>query len=59
MLTMDESLERVIRQALEEARAKGRDVLLQIELAVRVAREARQDLTTSEIPAAVRRLQNL
>ncbi len=54
---MDKSIERIIRRALEDARAKGRDHLTQTEEAVRVAREARPDLTASEILATVRRLQ--
>ena len=54
---MDAGLENIIRRALEDARAAGRDHLTQTEEAVRVAREARPDLTASEIPAAVRRLQ--
>jgi len=54
---MDESVERIIRRALEEARAKGRDYLTQTELAVRAGRQARPDLTASEILATVRRLQ--
>lgn len=56
---MDESLERIIRQALEDARAKGRDYLTQTELAVRAAQVVRPDLTASEILATVRRLQQL
>ena len=55
---MDESLERIIRQALEEARAKGRDFLKQTELAVRAAQVIRPDLMASEILAAVRLMQN-
>ncbi len=43
----DEPHERIIRRALEEARAKGRDELTQ----------ARPDMTASEALAAVRRLQ--
>jgi hypothetical protein len=31
---MDESLERIIRRVIEEARATGRDYLVQTELAV-------------------------
>ena len=54
---MDKSIERIIRRVLEEARAAGRDHLAQTEEVVRVAREARQDLTASEVPATVRRLQ--
>lgn len=54
---MDESLERIIREALEEARAKGRDYLTQTQIAVEAGRQARPDLTASEILATVRRLQ--
>ena len=43
----DESLERIIRRVLEEARARGRDELTQ----------GRPDMTASEALAAVRRLQ--
>ncbi len=50
---MDESLERIIRRVLEEARAKGRDHLTQTELAVRAVCEARPDMTASEALAAV------
>ena len=55
---MDKSIERIIRRVLEEAREKGRDHLTQTEEAVRAVREARPDLTASEILAAVRRLQS-
>ncbi len=55
---MDKSIERIIRRVLEEAREKGPDHLAQTEEAVRAVREARPDLTASEILAAVRRLQN-
>ncbi len=54
---MDESLERIIRRALEEARAAGRDHLTQTEEAVRAGREVRPDPTASVILAQVRRLQ--
>ncbi len=54
---MDAGLENVIRQALDDARAKGRDHITQTEEAVRAARNARPDLTASEILATVRRLQ--
>ncbi len=54
---MDESLERIIRCALAEARAAGRDYLTQTEEAVRAGCEARPDLTASEVLAQVRRLQ--
>ena len=50
---MDESIERIIRRVLDEARAGGRDHLTQTELAVRAVREARPDMTASEALAAV------
>ncbi len=40
---MDESLERIIRQALDDARAKGRDHLTQTQVAVEAVRKP--DLT--------------
>jgi hypothetical protein len=54
---MDKSIERIIRRVLDEAREKGRDHITQTELAVRAVREARPDLTASEVLATVRRLQ--
>ena len=54
---MDNSIERIIRRVLEEARAKGRDHLTQTELVVKAVRQARPDLTASEVLAQVRRLQ--
>ncbi len=54
---MDETVKRIIRRTLDDARAKGRAHLTQTEEAVRVGREARPDLTALEILAAVRRLQ--
>ena len=45
---MDPALETVIRQALADARAAGRDYLTQTELAVRAVLKARPDLTASE-----------
>ncbi len=54
---MDETVKRIIRQALDDARAAGRDYLTQTEEAVRAGRDARPDLTASEILATVRRLQ--
>ncbi len=54
---MDFRLENIIRRALEDARAAGRDFLTQTEEAVRAGREARPDMTASEILAAVRMLQ--
>jgi hypothetical protein len=54
---MDKSVERIIRRALEDARAASRDYLTQTEEAVRAGHEARPDLTASEVLAIVRRLQ--
>ena len=56
---MDADLETVIRQALADARAAGRDHLTQTELAVRAVLKARPDMTASEALTAaelVRRL---
>ena len=50
---MDESLERIIRQTLEDARAKGRDYLTQTSLAVHAVCQARPDMTASDALAAV------
>ncbi len=50
-------LEHVIRQALDDARAKGRDHVTQTELAVEAVRNARPDMTASEILAVVRLMQ--
>jgi len=55
---MDESLERIIRQALNDASAKGQDYLTQTELAVRAGCQARPDLTASQVLAMVRLLQH-
>ena len=49
----DESLERIIRRTLEEARAKGRDHLAQTQVAVEAVRQARPDMTVSEALTAV------
>ena len=54
---MDKSLDRIIRRALEEARAKGRDHLTQTQLAVKAVHQARPDMTASEILAAVHLVQ--
>ena len=53
---MDESLECIIRQALDEARAKGRDRLTQTTLAVRAVCQAHPELTAPEAAAEVRRV---
>jgi hypothetical protein len=54
---MDKSLERIIREALDEAREKGRDYITQTELAVRAGHQVRPDMTAAEILAIVRLLQ--
>ncbi len=54
---MEESLERVIRQALADAEATGRDHLTQKELAVRAVLQVRPDMTASEALTAVEMVQ--
>lgn len=54
---MDESLDRIIRRVLDDARAKGRDRLTQTTLAVRAVCQAHPELTASEAVAEVRRVQ--
>ena len=46
-------LENVIRQALEDALAAGKDYMSQTELAVQAVQRARPDMTTSDALAAV------
>ena len=50
---MDSDLENVIRQALADAAAAGRDHLGQTELAVQAVLRARPDMTASEALAVV------
>ena len=50
---MDPDLENVIRQALADAEAAGKDYQGQTEEAVRVVLQARPDMTASEALAAV------
>ena len=50
---MDPDLDIVIRQALADARAAGKDHLTQTEEAVRTAVKARPDMTASEALSAV------
>ncbi len=54
---MEESLERVIRQALADAEATGRDYLTQTELAVRAVLQVRPDMTASEALTTVEMVQ--
>ncbi len=50
---LDPDLDTVIRQALADARAAGKDHLTQTELAVRAVLNARPDMTASEALSAV------
>jgi hypothetical protein len=50
---MDPDLENVIRQALEDAQAAGKDHLSQTEFAAQAVHRARPDMTASEALAAV------
>ncbi len=50
---MDPDLENVIRQALADAKAAGKDYLSQTEKAVRAVRQARPDMTASDALVAV------
>ncbi len=50
---MDPDLENVIRQALDDALAVGRDHMSQTMLAVQAVQQARPDMTASDALAAV------
>ncbi len=50
---MDSDLENVIRQALADAEAAGRDRVAQTEQAVRAVLQARPDMTASDALTAV------
>ena len=50
---MDPDLENVIRQALEDALAAGRDHLTQTEETVRTVRQVRPDMTASDALVAI------
>jgi hypothetical protein len=50
---MDPDLENIVRQALADAQAAGRDYLTQTELAVRAVLKVRPDMTASEALSAV------
>ena len=54
---MDGALARTVRQAPDDARAKGRDYLTQTKLAVRAGHQARSDPTACDVLAIVRTLQ--
>ncbi len=50
---MDPDLENVIRQALADAKAAGKDHLSQTELAIEAVQRARPDMTAADALAAV------
>ncbi len=50
---MTSDLKTVIRKALADARAAGKDYLTQTELAVRAVRQVRPDMTAPEALTAV------
>ncbi len=52
-MTLERDLEHVIRQALADAEATGRDYLTQTEEAVRAVLQVRPDMTASEALTAV------
>ncbi len=52
-----EDLANVIRQALGDALAGGKDQMSQIELAVQAVQRARPDMTASEALTAVKMIQ--
>ncbi len=54
---MDPDLENVIRQALADAQAAGRDDMGQTVLAVQAVQQARPDMTASNALAAVNLVQ--
>ena len=56
---MDPDLENVIRQALPDAKADGRDYLTQTEEAVRAVQQVRPDMTASEALRAVNLVRRL
>ncbi len=56
---MDPDLENVIRQALADAQAAGKDYLSQTQEAVRPVRQARPDMTASDALVAVNLVRRL
>ncbi len=52
-IRMDPDLENVIRQALTDAKASGKDYLSQTEHAVQTVLQVRPDMTASDALAAV------
>jgi hypothetical protein len=53
---MDTSLDRTILRILEDAHARGRDHLIQTELAVRAVCEARPEMTAWDALASMNRV---
>ncbi len=58
-IRMDPDLDNVIRQALGDALAAGKDYLSQTEEAVRTVRQVRLDMTASEALVAVNLVRRL
>jgi hypothetical protein len=54
---MDLDLEKVIRQALADAQAAGRDQMVQTMLTVQAVQRARPDMTAADALAAVNLVQ--
>jgi TRAP-type C4-dicarboxylate transport system substrate-binding protein len=52
-VSMDDDLQRIIRQALDDAQAAGRDHVTQTEEAVRAVLQARPNLTAPDALSAV------
>ncbi len=50
---MERDLENIIRQAVADAQAAGKDYLSQTEIAVRAVQRARPDMTASDALTAV------
>ncbi len=55
---MDPDLEKIIRQALEDAQAAGKDHINQTWLALQAVQQARPDMTAADALAAVNLVQH-
>ena len=58
-MDMDPDLENVIRQALEDALAAGKDHMAQTVLAVQAIQQARPNITAADALAVVNRMRRL
>ncbi len=56
---MERDLENIIRQAVADAQAAGKDYLSQTEIAVRAVQRARPDMTASDALVAVNLMRRL